>query len=117
VRDLHPFTESVKRQPDEKLPKSLAFADAGIAKPIISGYCYYLSRGPMAARPQVQAHGPHERPAIFGGGVGSCAAKRFAKDGTRTSEVTVTCCDTTNSVCDDTPEVLDVAGHKPVDHT
>ena len=51
------------------------------------------------------------------GGVGSCAAKRFAKDGTRTSEVTVTCCDTTNSVCDDTPEVLDVAGHKPVDHT
>jgi len=42
--------------------------------------------------------------------------ERCAKDGTRTYEVSVTCCDTTNSVCDGTPEVLDVTVPKNKRH-
>jgi hypothetical protein len=38
--------------------------------------------------------------------------ERCAKDGTRTYEISVTCCDTTNSVCDSAPEILTVVTPK-----
>jgi hypothetical protein len=43
-------------------------------------------------------------------------AERCVKDGTRTYEVSVTCCDITNAVCDSTPEVLDVIVPKNKGH-
>lgn len=43
-------------------------------------------------------------------------SERCAKLGTRTYEVSVTCCDATNSVCDSTPEVLDVTVKKSQGH-
>lgn len=43
-------------------------------------------------------------------------AERCAKLGTRTYEVSVTCCDITNSVCDTAPEVLDVTVPKSRGH-
>jgi hypothetical protein len=43
-------------------------------------------------------------------------SERCAKDGTRTYEVSITCCDISNGVCDATPEVLDVTVHKNRGH-
>jgi len=42
--------------------------------------------------------------------------ERCAKDGIRTYEVSVVCCDTTNSVCDADPEVIDVTVPKNRGH-
>ena len=43
-------------------------------------------------------------------------SERCAKDGTRTYEVSVMCCDSSNSVCDSSPEVLDVTVPKSKKH-
>jgi hypothetical protein len=42
--------------------------------------------------------------------------ERCAKDGARTYEVSVICCDTTNNVCDSDPEVIDVTVPKSRGH-
>jgi hypothetical protein len=50
--------------------------------------------------------------------IGSVQARgeRCAKLGTRTYSISVTCCDTTNGVCDSSPEVLDVTVPKSRKH-